>query len=126
MAVHSLFATPETIIWGRFSAAQKPVLTVQPGDTVIIETFNGQGSVFPPENSGMHVAPAHSAIVETPTPEGRPGHLLTGPVAIVGAEPGDVLEVRIEAVTSVRIGDSMGFRPSPGRSPATSCCPKER
>jgi acetamidase/formamidase len=98
MAVHSLFATPETIIWGRFSAAQKPVLTVQPGDTVIIETFNGLGSAFPPENSGMHVAPAHRAIVETPTPEGRPGHLLTGPVTIAGAEPGDVLEVRIEAV----------------------------
>jgi acetamidase/formamidase len=98
LAVHSLFATPATIIWGRFSAAQKPVLTVQPGDTVIIETFNGLGSAFPPENSGMHVAPAHRAIVEMPTPEGRPGHLLTGPVAIAGAEPGDVLEVRIEAV----------------------------
>lgn len=98
MALHTLAATPETIVWGRFAATQKPVLTVQPGDTVVIETFNGRAGTLPPEDSGMHVLPAHQAIIDAPTPEGRPGHLLTGPVAIAGAEPGDVLEVRIGAV----------------------------
>lgn len=98
MALHSLSATPETTVWGRFAASQKPVLTVQSGDTVTIETFNGQERAFPPPGTGMQVAAEHRRIVDTPTPAGRPGHLLTGPVAIAGAEPGDVLEVRIDAV----------------------------
>jgi len=106
MTIHTLAATPETIVWGRFAANQKPVLTVQPGDTVVIETFNGGERAFPPEGSGMHLAEAQRTIVATPSPEGRPGHLLTGPVAIAGAEPGDVLEVRIERV---ELGADWGF-----------------
>ena len=106
MTLHTLAATPETIIWGRFAADQRPVLTVQPGDTVVIETFNGRASAFPPEGSGMHVAPIQHAINEVPLPEGGPGHLLTGPVAIEGAEPGDVLEVRID---KVELGSDWGF-----------------
>ena len=106
MTLHTLPATPETIVWGRFSASQTPVLTVQPGDTVVIETFNGGAYAFPPEGSGMHLAEMQRVIDATPTPSGRPGHLLTGPVAIAGAEPGDVLEVRIE---KVELGADWGF-----------------
>jgi acetamidase/formamidase len=106
MTIHSLAATPETIVWGRFAADQKPVLTVEPGDTVVIETFNGAERAFPPDGSGMHLAEAQRVIVATPTPNGRPGHLLTGPVAIAGAEPGDVLEVRIDRV---ELGADWGF-----------------
>jgi acetamidase/formamidase len=106
MTLHTLHATPETIVWGRFAANQNPVLTVQPGDTVVIETFNGGDYAFPPEGLDMHVAEAQRLIVATPTPNGRPGHLLTGPVAIAGAEPGDVLEVRIERV---ELGSDWGF-----------------
>jgi len=106
MALHTLAATPETIVWGRFAADQHPVLTVEPGDTVVIETFNGRTNALPPDGSGMHVAPAHRAITDAPLPEGPTGHLLTGPVAIAGAEPGDVLEVRIDAV---ELGSDWGF-----------------
>lgn len=106
MTFHTLAATPQTTIWGRFAASQTPVLTVEPGDTVTVETFNGGAYAFPPADSGMHLAEAQRVIVETPTPEGRPGHLLTGPIAIAGAEPGDVLEVRIERV---ELGADWGF-----------------
>lgn len=106
MTLHTLPATPETIVWGRFAANQTPVLTVQSGDTVTIETFNGGAYAFPPEGSDMHLAEAQRVIDATPTPGGRPGHLLTGPVAIAGAEPGDVLEIRID---KVELGADWGF-----------------
>jgi acetamidase/formamidase len=105
MALHHLAATPETTQWGRFSAAQQPVLTIEPGDSVMIETFNGRRETFPPEDSGMTVAPAHRAIDEV-RPAVMAGHLLSGPVAIAGAMPGDVLEVRID---KVELGADWGF-----------------
>lgn len=106
MTIHTLSATPETVVWGRFAANQTPVLTVESGDTVVIETFNGGAYAFPPEGSGMHLADMQRTIDAAPTPGGRPGHLLTGPVAIAGAEPGDVLEVRID---KVELGADWGF-----------------
>ena len=104
--LHTLAATPETTHWGRFSADQVPVLTIQPGDTVVIETFNGGAYAMPPEGSGMRMADAHRRIIDTPSPNGRPGHLLTGPVAVAGAEPGDLLELRIDGV---ELGADWGF-----------------
>ena len=59
MTLHTLAATPETIVWGRFSANQTPVLTVQPGDTVVIETFNGGAYAFPPEGSNTSTPPPY-------------------------------------------------------------------
>ncbi len=105
MSLHRLAATLETTHWGRFFAAQKPVLTVESGDTVVIETFNGWKERFPVDGSGLTVVPAHRAI-DAGKPAVRPGHLLTGPVAIAGAMPGDVLEVRID---KVELGADWGF-----------------
>ncbi|HTJ57231.1 MAG TPA: acetamidase/formamidase family protein [Devosiaceae bacterium] len=105
MSVHHLNATPGTVNWGRFAAEIPPVLEVQSGDTVVIETLSGRAAVFPPEGSGMNVSPALRAINEADLPM-RFGHLLTGPVAIAGAQPGDVLEVRIE---KVELGADWGF-----------------
>lgn len=105
MTVHHLNARPETVNWGRFSADLPPVLEIQSGDTAVIETLNGREEVFPPEGSGMTVSAAHRDICASDLP--RPfGHLLTGPVAISGAAPGDVLEVRIEEIA---LGSDWGF-----------------
>lgn len=90
-----LAAGPETCHWGFFDAALKPRLTVESGATVTIETLSGGPDVLPP--AGFHVAPALHEI-HARCERMLPGHILTGPVAIEGAEPGDVLEVRIEAV----------------------------
>jgi len=105
MTDHILKATPETVQWGRFAAATPPVLTVASGDRVVIETFTGPPGLLPPEGQGMSVAPALLEIHAAKLPM-RFGHLLTGPVAVAGAEPGDMLEVRIE---KVELGADWGF-----------------
>ena len=105
MSVHRLAANPETVVWGRFDASIPPVLTVASGDTVVVETLSGIAELYPPEGQGMTVSPALRAINEAALPF-RWGHLLTGPIAIRDARPGDILEVRIEAV---ELGADWGF-----------------
>lgn len=105
MTVHQLSATPETVVWGRFDASIPPVLEVRSGDQVVIETLSGISELLPPEGSGMTVSDSLRAINDAHLPF-RWGHLLTGPVAITGAEPGDVLEVKID---EVQLGADWGF-----------------
>lgn len=116
MAQHRVPATPETIRWGTFSAAYPPVLTVESGDTVVLECVTGAPDVMPPDGSDFKVPPALAAIHAANPPRLGP-HLLTGPVAIAGAEPGDTLEVRID---KIELGADWGFcghRPLAGTLP---------
>lgn len=103
MPPNLLSASPETCHWGFFDAALPPCLTVSSGATVSIETLSGGPDMLPP--AGFHVPPALHEI-HARSPRMLPGHILTGPVAVEGAEPGDVLEVRIEAV---ELGADWGF-----------------
>ncbi len=105
MSEHRLEATSTTVHWGRFDARSAPVLSIRSGDRVTIETLSGIAELYPPEGSGMTVSPALRAINDTKLPF-RWGHLLTGPIAIEGAMPGDTLEVRIERV---ELGADWGF-----------------
>ena len=88
---HYLNPTPQTVHWGHFNASIPPVLQVESGDKVVIDTFSGgmsevaDPSLFRPE---------HRLIVDT-VPQIMGPHILTGPVHVIGAEPGDTLEVRI-------------------------------
>ena len=83
--------TPQTVHWGHFNASIPAVLQVESGDEVVIDTFSGgmsevaDPSLFRPE---------HRLIVDT-VPQIMGPHILTGPVHVKGAEPGDTLEVRI-------------------------------
>ena len=116
MAHHRVPATPDTIRWGTFSAEYAPVLTVESGDTVTLECVSGAPDVLPPANLGFHIPPALEAIHAANPPRLGP-HILTGPVAIAGAEPGDTLEVRIDAI---ELGADWGFcghRPLAGTLP---------
>ena len=105
MSEHHLNATPTTVQWGRFDSRLAPVMTIQSGDQVTIETVSGIAELYPPEGSGMTVSPRLKAINEANLPF-RWGHLLTGPIAIAEARPGDTLEVRIDAV---ELGADWGF-----------------
>jgi acetamidase/formamidase len=105
MSYHMIPATPETVQWGRFDARIPPVATVESGSTVTIQCVTGLAELYPPEGSGMTVSPALRAINEANLPV-RWGHLLTGPVAIDGAEPGDLLEVQI---LDIELGADWGF-----------------
>jgi len=95
MSKHELNASVETCHWGYFEATMPPVLTIQDGDAVTIRTVSGGANVLPPE--GFHVPPELYDIHEK-SERLLPGHILTGPVAIEGAKPGDVLEIRIKDV----------------------------
>lgn len=92
MKHHRLIAEPETVHWGWFEAALPPVLTIESGDRVTVETVSGGPGNLPGE--GFYVPPELYRIHEK-CQRRLPGHILTGPICIRGAEPGDVLEIRI-------------------------------
>jgi acetamidase/formamidase len=116
MATHQLSAGPETVRWGMFDAAFPPLLTVDSGDTVVLECVSGSPEVMPPPGSGFRVPPALTAIHASNLPRAG-GHILTGPVAVAGAVPGDMLEVRIEKIELGNDWGYCGFRPLAGTLP---------
>ncbi len=90
--VHVLPATMETTQWGWFNNAQPPVLHVNSGDTIVFETMmHSHNQVVP----GTTIEQIKKLRTDYP---GRGPHTLTGPVYIEGAEPGDVLKVRINKI----------------------------
>ena len=115
MATHRIPATPETVRWGVFGADIPPVLTIASGDTVVLECVSGGPDVMPSPGTGFAVPPALAAIHAT-VRQG-PGHIITGPVAVRGAEPGDMLEVKVEAIEFGTDWGFCGFRPLVGTLP---------
>ena len=100
-ATHTLLVKPETIVWGNYSAAATPALTVHSGDTVVMQTLSTCGAPKGLIARGVAAADIPDYVQpifdHPPAAEncGPGGHLLTGPVAVEGADAGDVLEVRI-------------------------------
>jgi len=95
---HTLLAKPDTVAWGYYSGLAKPALTVKSGDTVVMQTLSTCGPRERMEKGGVKPEdiPAYTdAIYKEVKDKGPGGHILTGPVAIEEAEPGDVLEVQI-------------------------------
>ena len=93
-----LNATPSTVAWGYYWSKAKPVLTVHSGDTVRMQTLSTCGPDDRLKEEGVNAAdiPAYNQpIFDQVKDKGPGGHILTGPVAIEEAEPGDVLEVQI-------------------------------
>jgi acetamidase/formamidase len=90
--VHLLPATLETTQWGWFNNAQPPVLTISSGDTVIMETMmHSHNQVVP----GVTIEQIKKLRTDHP---GRGPHTVTGPIYVEGAEPGDVLKIRINRI----------------------------
>jgi len=81
----------------------------------VLECVSGSPDTLPPPGSGMVVPPALLAI-HAQVPRG-PGHIITGPVAVAGAEPGDMLEVKIEKIEFGADWGFCGFRPLAGTLP---------
>ena len=98
MATYRLDAGADTVHWGYFDAALKPLITVDPGDTVVISTVSGHSNQLPPANSGLTVPDALRAVHAHVQPKLGGPHILTGPVAVRGAKAGQVLEVHIKAI----------------------------
>lgn len=68
MAIHRLDALPETVRRGMLDGSFAPVLTVAPGDTVVIECISGNQRVMPPPEHGLPIPPALKAVLDIPGP----------------------------------------------------------
>ena len=91
--IHDLRATPSTCFWGFFDAALPPVLSVRSGDLVRIETLTHQAGDAPDLMMDAGIEAVYRAI---PTRDRGPGvHVMTGPIHVAEAEPGDTLEIRV-------------------------------
>src|SRR5919199_2303489 len=100
MTHHILKASCQTVHLGGFSHQLKPALIVNSGDSIEVETYTGFYiyDKAPPE----FLTPEFLEICEYLPPERKVGkgpHLLTGPIYVKDAEPGDVLEVKLEAIS---------------------------
>jgi acetamidase/formamidase len=116
MPLYKISASPETVRIGVFDAAIPPLMTIASGDTVELECVSGDARFYPPAGSGFVVPPALRKINEA-GPAKHSGHIITGPVAVEGAEPGDMLEVRIEKIELGADWGFCGFRPLLGTLP---------
>ena len=109
---HVVPSRPETLTWGWFPTDKTPVLTMASGETVRIDTLSHAGSTQNdhPEASlgelGIEADEILPDVIDFWTSrdgrprEGRSGHVITGPVAISGAEPGDMLEIHVLELTT--------------------------
>ena len=105
-------AAANTVLWGYFSKSAKPVVEVQSGDFLTIETLThhanddaermvrgdkGAESVFfwDRQRKGVDRRGAGPMDAKVGAGGGQGVHICTGPVRVQGAEPGDILEVRI-------------------------------
>ena len=90
--MHLLPATLETTQWGWFDNAQPPVLRVNSGDTIVLETMmHSHNQVVP----GTTIEQIKKTRTDFP---GRGPHTLTGPIYIEEAQPGDVLKVTLNKI----------------------------
>lgn len=115
-----LKASPSTVVWGYYWAGAKPALRVQSGDTVTIQTLT-TGSPTSLARAGVKDADIQQELKDIYAQVKRElgGHILTGPVYVEGAEPGDTLEVRIQKIELSVPYASNGFSPQRGVLPAT-------
>ncbi|MBN1223663.1 MAG: acetamidase/formamidase family protein [Candidatus Aminicenantes bacterium] len=95
--VHVLNPSPATVAWGYYWSKTPPVLTIRSGDRVKVRTLH-VGNPETLEKAGLPpemIEPEVRDIYREVKDKGPGGHILTGPIFIENAEPGDVLEVRI-------------------------------
>jgi acetamidase/formamidase len=101
-ATHRLEATPATVAYGYYWSEAKPALRIKSGDIIDVDTLL-TNSPIGLQRAGVADAKIQSslkAIVADVTGDrrGPGGHILTGPVYVEGAQPGDVLEVKILSI----------------------------
>jgi acetamidase/formamidase len=91
--------TPSTVAWGYYWSEATPVLRVRSGDYVTVRTVLTSN----PERLEAAGVPADQVEkelrdVQSVKERGPGGHVLTGPIYVEEAEPGDVLEVKFNAI----------------------------
>ena len=99
---HRLEATPTTVAYGYYWSAAQPVLRIDSGDIIDVDTLltntpEGLKRAGVPDEK---IQASLKSIVTQVTGDrrGPGGHILTGPIYVAGAQPGDVLEVKILSI----------------------------
>jgi acetamidase/formamidase len=118
-AVHRIMPSPTTVAWGYYDAAAKAVLRVRSGDEIEIGTLitsspqRLESAGVAPKDVEQSLRDIYATVVD----KGPGGHILTGPIHVIGADSGDVLEVRIEKVELAIPYAYNAFRPNAGFLP---------
>lgn len=94
-----LIPSPSTVVWGNYWSEAKPALSIHSGDYVKVHTL----LTSTPERLEAAGVPADKVEkelreVQTVKDRGPGGHVLTGPIYIEEAEPGDILEIKINSI----------------------------
>jgi acetamidase/formamidase len=115
-ADYQLKATPGTVAWGYYWSAAKPVLRIKSGDRVEIQTVltNSPDRLAAAGVKDEEIEAELKAITAEVKDKGPGGHILTGPIFVEGAEPGDTLEVRILNIKYSVPYAYNSFRPTSG------------
>ena len=101
---HRLEATPETVAYGHYWSESKPVLKIASGDIIDVDTLLTSNPTtlaragVPDEKIQGSLKAVVAAFPTGHPGRGPGGHILTGPVYVEGAMPGDVLEVKVLSI----------------------------
>ena len=116
---HDLRLLPGNVHWGYYDASIRPVLRIASGDTVRVETMVARG-LQRLRAAGVtedEIPDPLKAVERAITDRGPGAHPLTGPIWVEGAEPGDVLEVKILGFEYLHPYGVSGFIPGSGTLP---------
>ena len=105
-ATYTLKPTPKTVAWGYYDAKATPVLHIKSGDTVDIQTLI-TNSPKRLEEAGVppdQVEQSLRDITDQVKDKGPGGHILTGPIYVEDAQPGDVLTLVLTPQTYSVLG----------------------
>ena len=95
--LHDLPARASTVHWGYFDAALAPALRVKSGDLIRAEAITHHAGDAPHLMMDADIRDLYAAIPES---DRAPGvHIMTGPIYVEDAMPGDMLEVRYLEMT---------------------------
>src|SRR3954471_18015294 len=101
-ATHRLEATPATVAYGYYWSEAKPALRIASGEVIDVDTLltNSPTGLARAGVADDRIQSSLRAIVAEVTVDrrGPGGHILTGPVYVEGAQPGDALEVKILSI----------------------------
>jgi acetamidase/formamidase len=115
--MHELKLTPANVHWGNFDARAAPVLRIGSGETVRVETMLTSPEMLRVVGVSEAEIPSSIKEVEKSRSSSSAGNALTGPIYVEGAEPGDMLEVRILEIGFLHPFGWTQFRPGRGTLP---------
>jgi acetamidase/formamidase len=118
-AVQDIKLTPENVHWGYYDSKLKPIAHLTPGGRVRVETMVA-GGLQRLRLAGVkeeEIPESLKAVEQRVTERGPGAHPMTGPIFIDGAQPGDSLEIHIQAIEFLHNFGVNAFSPTSGVLP---------